>query len=109
MSAVAHTFSDTGEAYDACQCDDAIKTGDLLVIDREHVVGIADTWPVAVTPNAGALHALIDPSEGPICFTRKLGPARAREVWAQALEAANQQALRVLGTAPEPAPEPADF
>mgnify|MGYP003631587685 CR=1 FL=1 len=108
-TAVIHTFSDTGEAYDACQCDDAIKTGDLLVIDREHVVGIADTWPLAATPNAGALHALLDPSDGPTYFTKKLGADRAREVWAQALLAASQQARRVLGTAPEPAPEPADF
>lgn len=51
-----HYFPSTAQAYDACQCDDSIKKGDLLVIESEKVVGIADTWPVAVTDERGSLH-----------------------------------------------------
>ena len=51
-----HHFQTTGEAYDACQCDETITSGDVLVILPEGVVGIADTWPVAVTLNHGNLH-----------------------------------------------------
>lgn len=56
MTNTVHTFETTGEAYDACQCDDAIHNGDVLLIPSEGVVGIADTWPVAVTFEAGKLH-----------------------------------------------------
>ncbi|RWM86479.1 MAG: hypothetical protein EOR84_30670 [Mesorhizobium sp.] len=55
-----HFFDSTGEAYDATQCDENIKNGDVLVIEPEQVVGLADTWPVAVTKNAGHLHSLSD-------------------------------------------------
>jgi hypothetical protein len=44
-------FPTSGEAYDACQRDETINDGDVLVITSEGVVGIADTWPVAVTVN----------------------------------------------------------
>ncbi len=53
-----HFFDSTGEAYDACQCDDTINTGDVLVIESEQVVGVAHTWPVAITRNNGVLHQL---------------------------------------------------
>jgi hypothetical protein len=55
-----HQFESTGQAYDACQCDENIKRGDLLLIVSERVVGIADTWPVAVTVNHGRLHIPAD-------------------------------------------------
>lgn len=55
-----HRFASTGEAYDATQCDDEIRNGDVLVIVPEGVVGIADTWPFAVTKNFGELHRLHD-------------------------------------------------
>jgi hypothetical protein len=83
-----HTFDDTGEAYDACQCDDNIKTGDTLVIREneyrgnvrrdedgfkvyEHgdkpisitVVGLAWAWPIAVTVDAGNLHDIEDDAD----------------------------------------------
>ena len=51
-----HKFSDSGLAYDACQCNSQIKTGDTLLIGSERVVGLAWTWPVAVTPEFGRLH-----------------------------------------------------
>lgn len=55
-----HEFESTGEAYDACQTEEAIKTGDILLIPSERVVGIADTWPVAVTVEHGHLHFPVD-------------------------------------------------
>ena len=55
-----HKFESTREAYDACQCDEDIKRGDLLVIESEGVVGVADTWPYAITEECGDLHQLAD-------------------------------------------------
>ncbi|MDX3019995.1 hypothetical protein [Streptomyces acidiscabies] len=52
------TFYSTGEAYGACQCSEEIHDGDVLVIDREKVIGIADTWPLALTEAFGDLHTL---------------------------------------------------
>lgn len=52
---VVHTFDSTRDAYDACQTGDALP-GDILSIPSERVIGIADTWPVAVTVAAGVLH-----------------------------------------------------
>ena len=51
-----HAFASTGNAYDASQCDEAIKTGDTLIVLAEEVVAIAMTWPFAVTaiPAIGA-------------------------------------------------------
>lgn len=51
-----HYFDGTGEAYDACQCDENIKTGDTLVIESEGVVGLAWAWPVAVSKAHGHFH-----------------------------------------------------
>ena len=51
-----HYFDSTGDAYDACQCDDSVKKGDTLLIENEKVVGVAETWPFAVTEKAGKLH-----------------------------------------------------
>lgn len=56
-----HTFDSTGEAYDACQTDDNINDGDTLLIPSEGVVGIAGTWPVAISKEAGELHSLTNP------------------------------------------------
>lgn len=56
----AHLFATTGNAYDACQVDDAIRKGHTLVIVPEGVVGLAWAWPVAVTADAGHLHKLGD-------------------------------------------------
>ena len=51
-----HRFDSTGEAYDLCQCSEHIHKGDVLWIPSERVVGIADTWPIAVTTSHGKLH-----------------------------------------------------
>ncbi len=59
-----HAFASTGNAYDASQCDEAIKTGDTLIVLAEQVVAIAMTWPFAVTETCGNLHALVPPKPG---------------------------------------------
>lgn len=51
-----HIFDTTDDAYDACQTDETIRDGDVLVIPGERVVGIACTWPFACTTERGALH-----------------------------------------------------
>lgn len=56
----AHVFDSTAEAYDATQCDDSIRKGDRLLIVKEAVVGLADTWPIAVTVEHGELHQPMD-------------------------------------------------
>lgn len=60
MSQTTHHFDTTQEAYDACQCDDNVRDGDILVIASERVVGIAATWPFAVTDQHGELHRAKD-------------------------------------------------
>lgn len=59
-----HTFESTGEAYDAVQCSDQIKKGDLLLVQSEKVVGIAYTWPFAVTLEHGSLHHIARNEDG---------------------------------------------
>ncbi|WP_379923719.1 hypothetical protein [Erythrobacter sp. R86502] len=51
-----HVFETSGNAYDAVQTDDRIATGDLLLVMDEAIVGVAMTWPFAVTAEAGHLH-----------------------------------------------------
>lgn len=65
-------FPTTGEAYDASQTGTAwvpgvgeadgeevdVVNGDILVVSSERVVGVVDTWPVAVTHEHGALHGI---------------------------------------------------
>ena len=53
-----HAFATTGNAYDASQCDEAISTGDTLIVLAEQVVAVAMTWPFAVTATCGKLHAV---------------------------------------------------
>lgn len=60
MAILMHYFNSTAEAYDATMTDDGIKTGDVLIVQAEKVVGLADTWPVAVTVEAGEFHHVRD-------------------------------------------------
>ena len=53
-----HEFDSSGQAYDRCQCDSSISDGDILLISSECVVGVAWTWPTAVTQVFGELHSL---------------------------------------------------
>jgi hypothetical protein len=52
----AFFYDSTGDAYDACQCCEELKRGDLIIVLSEKVVGIVDTWPIAVTNESGNLH-----------------------------------------------------
>ena len=83
-----HAFRTSGEAYAACQCDEAIKQGDLLVIASEGVVGIADTWPVAVTVTRGELHAPADGYTLAQCMTGRF--AKVEQTIARAKAIAEQ-------------------
>lgn len=56
--ATIHTFGGTGEAYGAVQCCEHIRKGDILLIVDEKVIGLADTWPFAVTVDHGELHGM---------------------------------------------------
>ena len=61
----AHYFSNSNEAYDACQVGETdagveVNAGDILIIPTEKVVGVCDTWPFAVTKECGSLHAVKD-------------------------------------------------
>jgi hypothetical protein len=59
-----HTFGSTGEAYDASQCDDNIKNGDVLIIPSERVAGVlVEAWPVAVTAECGHFHRFNDDAD----------------------------------------------
>jgi len=58
----------TKEAYDDIQVGD-IPTGSIVVIEREQVIGIADTWPVTITKNHGEFH---DFTEKNLTFDEKL-------------------------------------
>ena len=56
-----HHYSDTGAAYSATQHDATVMNGDVLVIVDERVIGMAETWPFAITVEPGSLHQL-DPT-----------------------------------------------
>ncbi|MBK6018525.1 hypothetical protein [Streptomyces sp. MBT53] len=56
---MVHRFDDTEEAYDATQCRDDIRDGDVLVVEREGVVGfLRCAWPAAITAEHGELHTV---------------------------------------------------
>lgn len=59
-----HAFASTGNAYDAVQTDETIAAGDTLLMLDERVVGVAMTWPFAVTAEVGKLHAVCEPGAG---------------------------------------------
>ncbi|EFL21882.1 LigA protein [Streptomyces himastatinicus ATCC 53653] len=56
---LTHRFEDTEEAYNATQCRDDIRDGDVLIIEREGVVGfLRSAWPAAITAEHGELHSV---------------------------------------------------
>ena len=59
-----HAFATTGNAYDASQCDESIKTGDTLIVLPERVIAVAMTWPFAVTAEAGKLYSVAPRRQG---------------------------------------------
>ena len=59
-----HAFGSTGNAYEAVQTDETIAAGETLLILDERVVGVAMTWPFAITVEPGKLHAVCEPGAG---------------------------------------------
>jgi hypothetical protein len=55
-STAVWTFADSGDAYDSCQCREDIEDGQTLDCG-DGVVGLAWTWPIAVTADRGKLHS----------------------------------------------------
>jgi hypothetical protein len=53
------SYVSSAAAYDGCQTDRRVADGDTLIIERERVVGLAATWPVAVTVATGQLHSIL--------------------------------------------------
>lgn len=60
MTIRIHGFDSTDDAYTASQCDEKIKLGDILLILSEKIVGVSDTWPMAITVSNGNLRAPLD-------------------------------------------------
>lgn len=61
MAPSVHTFGSTGEAYNASQCRDEIKDGDVLSVPSERVVGVLiGAWPTAISEAAGEFHTPSD-------------------------------------------------
>lgn len=58
-----HGFATTGNAYDACQVDEALAKGHTLLFLDEWVAGLAWAWPAAITAEAGHLHRVADARE----------------------------------------------
>lgn len=62
-----HHFDTTGQAYDMCQWNEEIRPYDLLVVENSYshrrIIGLAWTWPYAVTKEQGHLHQLANPAE----------------------------------------------
>ena len=59
-------FYTTGEAYNASQCRDEIKDGDILLVPNEAAAAVlVRAWPVAVSPKTAgeAFHTLEDGTE----------------------------------------------
>ena len=73
-----HFFESTTEAYASVQCDESVRTGDLLVIASERVVGIATAWPVAVSKEHGVLHCTADIEAWKAAASPKNAEAEAR-------------------------------
>ncbi len=56
-----HFFRSTSEAYDLTQTDDKYRSGDILIVRSERVVGVLANvaWPTAVTEKSGAFGQII--------------------------------------------------
>lgn len=78
-----HRFDSTEEAYDACMCDDSIKTGDVLLIEPEKVIGLAWAWPISLSKATGCLHRCRDeaPEEIMTAGKRVFSDASIQKAW----------------------------
>ena len=72
-------FNSTGEAYNATQCRDDIRDGDVLVVESEGVTGFLDAaWPVAVTKAHGQFHGLMVAEDKADRFAVSIAGGRAQ-------------------------------
>lgn len=56
---MVHKYDSTEDAYNRTQCGDDIRDGDVLIIEREGVVGfLRSAWPAAITVARGELHGI---------------------------------------------------
>lgn len=51
-----YVCSDSEQAYNLSQGLSALDNNAILYIPSENIVGVANTWPIAVTKKAGHLH-----------------------------------------------------
>ncbi len=70
MRRLIHRFESTINAYGMCQIGEyiewdnnkdavithTVRSGDILLIESENVIGIVDMWPMAITSIHGELH-----------------------------------------------------
>lgn len=87
-----HQFPDSGEAYDATQCDDDIQDRDIIVVESERIVGVVWTWPFAVTKEQGKLHqSYVDHEKEITKFEVEVLDEKDREdLWRDAIVAAKK-------------------
>ncbi len=103
------TFESSGDAYDAAQCCDDIKTGAALIVESESAVALAWAWPVAVTAALSNFHALANDTRDDAAATLKdmgVDDDTARRAVAEARKRgfAIAPAWAALFPAEEPAP-----
>jgi hypothetical protein len=84
-----HVFLDEGQAYDASQCEDYIKDGDILVAERERTVAILiKAWPTLVAgtlePDWGSEFHRLNPEENWATFEGGKYVFHAAEAWTEA-------------------------
>lgn len=92
-------FESSGDAYDATQCDESIKCGDAFVVQSEGIVGLAWTWPVAVTVSSGELHSIVSDAEATAAVIADAGWTKAQV--RTAVDAANGLGFAVTDWARE--------
>lgn len=78
-------FSSSSTAYGHCQWDEEIKTGDTLLICGEGVVGLAWTWPLAVTVKDGEFHTIIPGETAALLADAKITVEQAKAAVAVAV------------------------
>lgn len=87
-----HTFEDSAQAYDRTQTDGSIKSGDMLIVESEGIVGfLHQAWPIAVSESHGSLHKVKDKDEflGQFPEQRDVWEACERRILADSFEVAD--------------------
>ncbi|MEU7802640.1 UvrD-helicase domain-containing protein [Micromonospora arborensis] len=94
-----HHFASSGEAYNASQVRDDIRSGDVLVVTSEGVIGVLDqAWPVALTEEQGDDFHTVKPEH----------TAAFREKYRASIALAEAEIEKLAGQPRAPRPAPAD-